>query len=198
MLEPATHASRPLVVFVPTRATTALLFLRCSTSEQDYTRQREDLERDAARLGWEVVGTIGAYISGTSNENELNELRARAARHEFDVCMVWELSRLSRRGPAAVFELLTQLERLGTRVWSHSETWLDQDGPARELLISVFSWWGAMERAAISARTKSGMASRKALGIHVGRPQGAKDRRPRKRRATRGPFSRLEFASGSR
>jgi DNA invertase Pin-like site-specific DNA recombinase len=174
----------------------ALVYARCSTTEQDYSRQLSELRRDADRLGWSVVGDLGSYVSGAANDSDLNEIRSRAARREFDVLMLWELSRLSRRGPGAVLTILTGLERQGVRTWSHSETWLDQDGPARELLISVFAWWGAQERAAISARTKSGIASRKALGIHVGRPKGSKDKHPRRPRR-REPFSRVVFAPPS-
>jgi hypothetical protein len=37
-----------------THAPRAFLFLRCSTSMQAYTREREGLERDPARLEWVV------------------------------------------------------------------------------------------------------------------------------------------------
>lgn len=174
----------------------ALLYGRCSTTEQDYARQFDELRADRTRLGWADGGELGSYVSGAANDADLNLLRAGASRREFDVVMVWELSRLSRRGPGAVLALLAQLEAWGVRVWSHTETWLNVEGPAREILVAIFAWVARWERDVISARTKSGMARRKALGVHVGRPKGARDRKPRKVRAKRGTLRSLEEKAG--
>lgn len=110
-----------------------------------------------------------------------------ASRREFDLLMVWELSRLSRKGPGAVLSLLQRLESCGVRVWSLQESWLNVDGPQRELLIAIFAWVANWERKMISERTKSQMARLKALGVHVGRPKGTKDRKPRTRRWAKAP-----------
>jgi DNA invertase Pin-like site-specific DNA recombinase len=174
----------------------ALIYARCSTSDQDYSRQAIELRQDAERAGWEVVDVLGRYVSGGANDSDLNRIRAWASRREFDVLMVWELSRLSRKGPGAILVLLTQLEAWGVRVFSHAEPWVNVDGPARELLISVLGWVARWEREQISARTKSAMAARKRLGVHVGRPLGAKDKRPRKRPAKRGTLAALEERAG--
>lgn len=173
-----------------------MIYARCSTSEQDYSRQVDELQRDAKRMGWSIVHVVGSHVSGGSNDADLNLIRQRAARGEFDVLMTWELSRLSRRGPGAILALLTQFEAWGVRVWSHSETWLNVDGPARDLLVSIFGWIARWEREMISARTKSGMASRRALGVHLGRPKGSRDKRPRKARAKRGTLAALQAISG--
>ena len=177
--------------------TRALIYARCSTSEQDFTRQLEELRRAASDAGWVIKAELGSYVSGSGNDSDLNTIRAGASRREFDVLMVWELSRLTRKGPGAVLALLTQLETWGVRVYSHVETWLNVDGPARELLISVFGWVAKWERDMISARTKSAMASRKALGVHLGRPKGSKDKKPRKKRAKRGTLAALMERSGA-
>lgn len=179
--------------------TRAVIYARCSTSEQDYTRQLEELRASARSAGWDVIAQIGSYAPGSANDSDLNEIRAMAARRSFDVLMVWELSRLSRRGPGAILALLTQLEAWGVRVDSQVETWVNVDGLQRELLISIFAWVAHWERQMISARTRSAMASRRALGVHVGRPKGAKDKRPRKfaNRKKRGTLRGLEERSGA-
>lgn len=151
--------------------TRALLYARCSTSEQDFTRQLEELRADAARLGWIVVGELGSYVSGGENAADLNDLFSRAHRHRFDRLLVWELSRLTRRGVGPLLAILARFEREGVRVWSHSEAWLETEGPAHDVLVAIFGWVAKWERDAISARTKSALASRKVLGVRLGRPR---------------------------
>lgn len=172
--------------------TRAVIYARCSTSEQDFSRQLQELRASARNAGWAVVAQIGSYASGSLNDHDLNQIRSMASHRMFDVLMVWELSRLSRRGPGSILAILTQLEAWGVRVDSQVETWLNVDGPQRELLISIFGWVARWEREMISQRTRSGMASRRALGIHLGRPKGARDRSPRKARAKRGTLRSVE------
>ena len=164
----------------------AAIYARCSTSEQDFTRQLEELRADAKRNGWDVVAELGSYISGGSNESDLSRLQSAAHRGEFDCLMVWELSRLSRRGPGAILNFVSQFERNGAKVWSRTEQWLNVEGPQREILIAVFGWVAKWERDMISARTKSALAQRKALGVKLGRPKGSKDKKPRTRALKRG------------
>lgn len=111
--------------------TRALIYARCSTTEQDYSRQIEELRRIAASKGWTITGEFGSYVSGGANDSDLNEIRSLASRRKIDALMVWELSRLSRKGPLAILGLLAQLEKEGVMVYSYSETWLNVEGPAR-------------------------------------------------------------------
>jgi len=62
---------------------------------------------------------------GGANDSDLNRIKELASRRKFDVLMVWELSRLSRKGPGAILGLLQQLDAWGIRVWSRQETWLN-------------------------------------------------------------------------
>lgn len=166
----------------------AWIYGRVSTAEQDPARQEAELRADASRMKWDVAAVVtGQGVGGTSNDSDLNRILAGASKREFDVLMVWELSRLSRRGPGAVLSLLQRLEGCGVRVWSHTETWLNVEGPQRELLVAIFAWVASWERRMISERTKSQMARLKALGAPHGRPKGSRDRRPRTRRWGRKP-----------
>lgn len=168
------------------RPVRAAIYARCSTSEQDFTRQLEELRRDAARFGWNVVAELGSYASGGSNESDLSRLQAAAHAGEYDRLMVWELSRLTRRGIGPLLNLIQQLDAKGVRVYSRSEPWVGDDGPTRDLLVAILGWVSRWEREMISSRTKSALASRKALGVHIGRPKGSKDKRPRRTRTKRG------------
>lgn len=167
------------------KAVRAVIYARCSTTEQDYTRQLTELRAAADRLGWRVVAELGSTVSGGSNESDLSRLQAAARRGEYDRLMVWELSRLSRRGIGPLLHLIQQFDAQGVRIYSIREPWAGDDGPARELLVAILAWAARWEREMISSRTRSALASRKALGIHVGRPKGSRDRIPRVRRAAK-------------
>ena len=45
-----------------------------------------------------------------------------------------------------------ELRRLGIRILSHQEPWLDSGGPAGELLLAVFAWVARQERQRIGGR----------------------------------------------
>lgn len=81
----------------------AAFLVRCSTDKQDYERQLEDLSIVADRLGFHVSESniFGEYITGkddTTKRDRISiiQLRAAAERHQFDVILVAEVSRMSR------------------------------------------------------------------------------------------------------
>ena len=53
---------------------------------------------------------------------------------------------------------MPELDRLGVRVLSARESWLDTDSPVRPLLVAIFGWVAEQERARLIERTKAGMA----------------------------------------
>jgi putative DNA-invertase from lambdoid prophage Rac len=163
----------------------AVLYCRVSTDQQDLRRQLLELRAFARRSGWTVVRELATVASGRANDQDLNTLRRIASRREVDHVLVWELSRLSRKGPGAVLSIVQQLEAAHVRVWSYSEPFLNAEGEQRELLLALLAWLGKLERQHISERTRSGLARRKALGVRLGRPPGSRDRRPRRRRTQR-------------
>lgn len=52
-----------------------------------------------------------------------------------------------------------ELDRIGVKVVSVRESWLDTGGPVRNLLIAIFSWCAEQERNRLVERTKAGLAS---------------------------------------
>ena len=63
-----------------------------------------------------------------------------------------------------------ELDRLGVQVVSAKENWLDQQGPARSLLLAVLSWVSEQEAVRLSERTKAGLARARAAGIRLSGP----------------------------
>lgn len=76
------------------------LYLRVSTTKQDYERQREDLTKFANAYDWEIVDTFEDKQSGKDDERTgFLALRAQIENptNEVKTVLVWECSRLSRR-----------------------------------------------------------------------------------------------------
>ncbi len=59
--------------------------------------------------------------------------------------VVWALDRLHRSMHGAINDVL-ELDRLGVRILSVREPWLDTAGPVRSLLAAIFAWISEMER----------------------------------------------------
>ena len=76
------------------------LYLRVSTTGQNTTNQRRELEAVAERHGWEVVHVFSDNgISGAKGRKDrpgLEALLKGVARREFDMVAAWSVDRLGR------------------------------------------------------------------------------------------------------
>ena len=135
----------------------------------------------AEARGDEIVTVFNVTASASQGEHrgEWAKLRRLVAQGRVKAVYVWALDRVSREGIAATLDALTPLFRSGCRVVSAQESWLEQDGPMRELLLSVFAWVAQMESQRRSERTKAGLERRKAQGYRLGRPKGSQDKKKR-------------------
>ena len=162
----------------------AAVWLRVSTGSQDAQNQRAALEAEAERRGLEIVRWwILDGVSARKGEHQaaLAEVVREVRGNRFRVLVCWALDRLARGGVADTLATVKRIEDAGALVVSLHEPWLSVDGPARELLLSVMGWAAGMEARRISERTKAGLERRRAAGVRLGRPLGAKDKRPRRR-----------------
>lgn len=161
----------------------AALWLRVSTEEQHSGNQRPALEAEALRRGLQVVRTWefdGSAWKGDYRP-ERKELVEAAKKHEFDVLLIWALDRLSRQGIEDILGVMRQLTASGITVVSMQESWIEQSGPMRDILLALFGWVAQMESQRRSERIKAGLARRKAEGKLLGRQAGSKDKKRRKR-----------------
>jgi DNA invertase Pin-like site-specific DNA recombinase len=147
----------------------AAIYLRVSTADQTTANQLDECVSLARAKGlpFEVFQEVG---SAAKARPVLERVLARAHAREFTHLVVWAIDRFGR-SMAKNLDELTELDRAGVRVLSVREAWMDQDGPARSLLIAVMSWVAEQERARLSERTKAGMERARAAGKHVGRPR---------------------------
>lgn len=161
--------------------------LYCRVSKNDETQdpqnQIEPLRSYAIALGGEVVAEYIDLASGSNGDrkNSLQMLQD-AEKHKFDFLLVWALDRLSREGISNTLGYLERLKRNGVALKSLQESWLDtRDDGLGQLLLAIFSWVAHQERKRIVERTKAGLERAKKSGKRLGRPEGAKDRKLRRK-----------------
>ncbi len=148
----------------------AALYLRTSTTEQHTNNQRPELEQLAKARDWILTSVYEEQASAAKARPALQRLLADAHRRTFDVLLVWSLDRLGRSMMGNVQTVLT-LDRLGVRVVSFREPWLDSQGPVRELLVAIFGWIAQQEREQLVARTRAGLERARKQGKTLGRPR---------------------------
>ncbi|MFC1590578.1 recombinase family protein [Candidatus Omnitrophota bacterium] len=162
------------------------IYARVSKNDesQDPQNQLEPLRKYAKALGGDVVEEYIDLASGGGAADRVSFLRMLkdADKRKFDLVLIWALDRLSREGISNTLGYLERLKRNGVAVKSLQESWLDtRDEGLGQLLIAIFSWVAAQERKRIIERTKAGLERARRNGTKLGRPDGAKDRKRRKK-----------------
>lgn len=148
----------------------AALYLRVSTDEQTVANQRPALMKLAKARGLLVVRTYEENASAAKARPQFDAMIAAAHLGDFDTVIVWSLDRFGRSALGNL-QAVIDLDAKGVRVVSAQETWLEMDGPVRQLLIFIISWVAEQERARLIERTVAGMARARAEGKQIGRPQ---------------------------
>jgi len=151
----------------------AALYARVSTRQegrQSVENQLRELRAYARRMRWTVAAEYSDRISGaTEKRPALDKLMQAATGRTFDVVLVWDLSRLTRGGPASAFRYMDRLKAAGVELWSYREEHFRTAGPVGAFLIAVAAFLAEQERAVISGRVKAGLDRAKAAGRVLGR-----------------------------
>ncbi len=157
------------------------IYLRVSTLEQATENQLPVLQKWVVARGCELVETYSENESAwkSGRQHELARLKADAARHKFDIVLVWALDRLSREGAAAILNLVNTLKAYGVKVISYNEAWTEAPGEIGEILYAIAGWVARMESQRRSERTKAGIERARRDGKPIGKR--GKDKSPRKR-----------------
>jgi len=153
--------------------TRAALYARVSTQEgrQHLANQLDQLRRYAKRMKWELAGVYTDQASGAKADRPgLDKMLKAAALRVFDVALVYDLSRLTRSGPASAFQYIERLTAAGVQFHSFREEYFRTTGPAGPMLIAIAAYIAEQERAQMQARIRSGIDRAKAAGVRFGRP----------------------------
>ena len=147
----------------------AALYARVSTIDQNPQSQLLDLQQLAQQRGMEIVETyIDHGVSGArARRPALDKLLADAARHRFDVVVVWSFDRMAR-SVKHLLDILDTLNHLAIGFVSLREN-IDSSGPLGRAIFVIVGAISELERSLIIERVKCGMRRAKLEGRHIGR-----------------------------
>ncbi|MFT3784338.1 MAG: recombinase family protein [Nibricoccus sp.] len=150
-------------------------YLRVSTNEQDHARQRLEILTwaNARKMTVERFVTSTASTRKDEQARAIDVLKQAAERHEMDMVVFSELSRLGR----SVGEICRLVDyftnECGITLHFLKENLALARGSldlAGKVMLTMFSLLAEIERDLISERTKSALAALKATGVKLGRP----------------------------
>lgn len=148
-------------------------YIRVSSDKQTVENQRYEINNFCKRNDMQVDGWISETISGTKSysKRELGKLLKHIQRNDLIICA--ELSRLGRN-LFMIMEILNICMTKECRVWTIKDNYRLGDDIQSKVLAFAFGLSAEIERNLISQRTKEALARKKAEGIVLGRPKGAK------------------------
>ena len=147
------------------------IYLRVSTSKQETSNQRRELEAVAARSGWEVVkvyedaGISGA--KGRDNRPGLDAMMKAVNAKEFDMVAAWSVDRLGR-SLTDLLSILQGLHEKGVGLFLHQQG-LDTTTTAGKAMFQMLGVFAEFERGIIRERVNAGLARARANGVRLGR-----------------------------
>lgn len=151
-----------------------LAYLRTSTDKQDLDNQRLEILAYADTHHLEIADFIAVSMSSrrTNKERRVDELLERL--DPGDTLIVTELSRLGR-STGQVISLIDDLMQYDICIIVMKQQ-LTLDRTQNDLqsltMVTLLSLFAQMERMMISQRTREALATKKARGIHLGKPKG--------------------------
>ncbi len=159
--------------------TKVIIYARVSTTNQDYTRQLDELREYAQRMNYEVVREFQEKISGAKSvaeRNAMNSLLEYIHNNKVDKILIYECSRLSRRA-IDFLQLIEIFNQHKISLYIHAnglETLLPNgnSNPIANLVLGILAQFNSMERSLIRARMESGYNHYRNCGGTVGRKIG--------------------------
>jgi DNA invertase Pin-like site-specific DNA recombinase len=147
------------------------IYLRVSTSKQETSNQRLELEAVAERSGWQVVRVFeDAGISGAEGRDKrpgLDAMMKAVNAKEFDMIATWSVDRLGR-SLTDLLAILQGLQDKGVDLFLHQQG-LDTSTTAGKAMFQMLGVFAEFERGIIRERVNAGLARAKAKGTKLGR-----------------------------
>lgn len=172
----------------PRTRSKARVYLRISRPDEAaiLENQRRTAIEHCEAAGLEIVRVYEEIASGGDGARSIFSELMRDLRAN-EIAVFTALSRMTRGGIGAALDTLRVLEARGVG-WHFVEqpilNWDERTLPLiRDVLLAVLSAVDEDYRRRISIATKGALARRKALGLPIGRPPGARDLKPRKKRS---------------
>src|SRR5271169_4171563 len=142
-----------------------------STSKQETSNQRRELEAVAARSGWEIVKVYeDAGISGAEGRDRrpgLDAMLKAVNAKEFDMVATWSVDRLGR-SLTDLLAILQGLQEKGVGLFLNQQG-LDTTTTAGKAMFQMLGVFAEFERGIIRERVNAGLARARANGVKLGR-----------------------------
>lgn len=149
------------------------IYARVSTDEQTEQNQVSILTDYATKQGWDIAqvySDIGSAFQH-ADQKQLKALMDECQRKHYEKILVYDVSRLTRKGPLELMLLLKQFADKGCPVHSYLDSAINVPNEFQPVLVAIYGMMAKLFSTQLSARTKVGMARAKAEGKHVGRPR---------------------------
>ena len=148
-----------------------VIYSRVSTNDQTVENQIKVLREVAERKGLEVVKEISDEgISGAKGRDArkgFDELIKSAVRKEFDIILVWDVSRLGRSLQHLV-SFLDDIHSAKCDLYIH-QNGLDTSTASGKMMFQMIGVFSEFERSMIRERVIAGQKRAKANGVKLGR-----------------------------
>ena len=155
----------------------AVIYSRVSTNEQTVENQLRVLREVAEKRGLEVVREISDEgISGATGRDArkgFDELIKGSIKNEWDIILVWDVSRLGRSLKHLV-SFLEDIQSANCDMYIH-QSGIDTSTPSGKMMFGMLSVFSEFERSMIRERVIAGQQRAKAEGKHIGRPTNVND-----------------------
>ena len=155
----------------------AVIYSRVSTNDQTVDNQLKVLREVAEKKGLEVVREISDEgISGAKGRDErdgFNELIKGSIQKEWDIILVWDVSRLGRSLKHLV-SFLEDIHSAKCDLYIH-QSGLDTSTASGKMMFQMIGVFSEFERSMIRERVIAGQQRAKAEGKHIGRKTNVTD-----------------------
>lgn len=149
----------------------AVIYSRVSTNDQTVDNQLKILREVAEKKGLEVVQEISDEgISGAKGRDEregFNELIKGSIQKEWDIILVWDVSRLGRSLQHLV-SFLDDIHSAKCDLYIH-QSGLDTSTASGKMMFQMIGVFSEFERSMIRERVIAGQKRAKANGVKLGR-----------------------------
>ena len=155
----------------------AVIYSRVSTDKQTVDNQLKVLREVAEKKGLEIVKEISDEgISGAKGRDEregFDELIKGSIQKEWDIILVWDVSRLGRSLQHLV-SFLDDIHSANCDLYIH-QSGIDTTTASGKMMFQMTACFVEFERSMIRQRVIAGQQRAKAEGKHIGRKTNVTD-----------------------